>query len=206
MGLLDLAAAELLDRFGSTDPTPGGGSAAALSGALGAALAAMVCAMPRSRGGTPEERARLDAALEKARAAGTRLRALVDEDTTAFDAVMAAFRMPKGTDDEKAARKRAIASASARATEVPLWTAESCLEVMEAAAEAAACGNPNAASDSRTAAATALAGLLGALENVRINVRADDPASASVLARADEVQRQGLARALEAGLPLPPLR
>lgn len=200
MGLLDLAASQLLDRFGSTDPTPGGGSAAALSGALGAALAAMVCAMPKTRNGTPEERERLDGALEKARSAGTRLRALVDEDSAAFDGVMAAFRLPKGTDEEKAARKEAISTASRRATEVPLQTAEQCLEVLEAACEAAAAGNANALSDARTAAATAMAGLLGALENVRINVRPGDPGSAPLVTRADQLLGQALAKAREAGL------
>ena len=90
--LLDLRLRDLLDRFASTDPTPGGGSAAALSGATGAALVAMVCAMPKTRTGAPEERARLDAALGSAGEASSRLRALVDEDSAAFDAVMEARR------------------------------------------------------------------------------------------------------------------
>jgi len=173
-----------------------------LSGALGAALAAMVCAMPKTKSGAPEERERLHRALATAEAAGRRLQALVDEDTAAFDAVMAAFRLPKATDEEKAARKQAIAAANGRATEVPLQTAESCLQVLEAAADAAACGNPNATSDARTAAAVALAGLLGALENVRINLRADDPGSGPLLARADALLADGRARAAAAGLPL----
>jgi formiminotetrahydrofolate cyclodeaminase len=161
----------------------------------------MVCAMPKTRSGAPEERERLDRALATARAAGQRLQALVDEDTAAFDAVMAAFRLPKASDDEKAARKQAIAAANARATEVPLQTAESCLQVLDAAATAEAAGNPSAASDARTAAAAALAGLLGALENVRINVRAGDPASAPLLARVDALWADGRARAAAAGLP-----
>jgi formiminotetrahydrofolate cyclodeaminase len=202
VGLLDLSARDLLKRFASTDPTPGGGSAAALAGAMGAALAAMVCSMPKTRNGAPEERERLDHALARAQAAGARLQALVDEDSAAFDAVMAAFRLPKATDEEKAARKQAIAAANRRATLVPLETAERCLEVLEAAGEAAAAGNPNATSDARTSAATAMAGLLGALENVRINVRADDPASGPLLARAEELLRAGRAKAAAAGLPL----
>jgi len=202
LGLLDLTTRELLQRFGSTDPTPGGGSAAALAGALAAALGAMVCAMPKTRSGAPAERERLDRALARAQAAGARLQALVDEDSAAFDAVMAAFRLPKATDDEKAARKRAIAAANQRATEVPLRTAESCLEVLEVAAEAAAHGNLNATSDARTSAAAALAGLIGALENVRINVRPDDPASALLLERAEELLREGRAKAVAAGVPL----
>jgi len=202
VSLLDLGAGALLDRLASTDPTPGGGSAAALAGAMGAALCAMVAAMPRTRTGAPEERAPLEAALARARRAGTRLRALVDEDSAAFDAVMAAFRLPKGSDEEKAARRQAIAAANARATEVPLETAEQCLEVLAAAVEAAAHGNPNAQSDARTGAAAALAGLMGALENVRINLRADDPASAPLLARAEAMLREGRARAAATGLGL----
>ena len=76
--LLDLRVRDLLDRFASTDPTPGGGSAAALSGATGAALVAMVCAMPKTRTGAAEERGRLDTALGRAREASSRLRSLVD--------------------------------------------------------------------------------------------------------------------------------
>jgi methenyltetrahydrofolate cyclohydrolase len=199
-GLLDLSVRDLLARLGSTDPTPGGGSAAALAGAAGAALAAMVCAMPKTRTGAPEERRQLDAALAQARGAGERLQALVDEDSAAFDAVMAAFRLPKASDEEKAARKRAIGAANLRATEVPLQSAERCLDVLSAATVAAAAGNPSAVSDARTAAALALAGVQGAMENVRINVRADDPTGAALLARADQLWAEARRRAAEAGL------
>lgn len=169
MGLLDGATSELLDRFASADPTPGGGSAAALAGALGAALVAMVSAMPKTRTGAPEERERLDAALGWVREAGARLRRLVDDDAAAYDAVVAGFRLPKGSDEEKASRKASIAAAMERATEVPLRTAEACLVVLRASQEAAAHGNANAISDARTGAAMAWAGLVGAAENVRIN-------------------------------------
>jgi glutamate formiminotransferase/formiminotetrahydrofolate cyclodeaminase len=200
VGLLDLTARELLERVASTDPTPGGGSAAALAGALGAALTAMVCAMPKTRTGAPEERERLQAALATVDAARRTLQSLVDEDSAAFDAVMAAFKLPKAGDEEKAARKRAIAAANLRATEVPLQTAESCLVVMAGAAEAARHGNPSALSDARTAAACAQAGLLGAVENVRINARADDPATAPLLARAQAILEEARTRAADAGL------
>lgn len=170
MSLLALTAAELLDRFASPDPTPGGGSAAALAGATAAALVAMVCRMPKTRTGDPAERARLDGALARAVEAGDRLRRLVDEDASAYDAVVAAHRRPKATDEEKATRKRAVEAAVAGATEVPLQTAEACLAVLAAAGQAAADGNANAASDARTAAALAWAGLRGAAENVRINL------------------------------------
>ena len=198
--LLDLSAAELLDRFGSPDPTPGGGSAAALSGALGSALVAMVCGMPKTRTGAPGERARLDSALAWVREAGRRLRALVQEDARAYDAVVAGYRLPKGTDEEKAARKAAIASAMARATEVPIETAEGCLVVLKAAQEAAAHGNPNALSDARTGGALGWAGLVGAAENVRINAASQADAVSAALERVEAAVREGRSRAAALGL------
>jgi formiminotetrahydrofolate cyclodeaminase len=194
--LLDLPARELLDRFASSQPTPGGGSAAALAGALGAALAAMVGAMPKTRTGAAEERQRLDAALRRSQEAGARLRQLVDEDTAAYEAVLSAYRLPKGTDGEKAARKAAIDRAMEGATGVPLETARVCLTVLDAAVEAAVHGNPNAQSDARTAGALAMAGLLGAVENVRIN---SQPGSA-VLETASALRRRAMKRAAELGL------
>jgi len=170
VGLLALSTTELLDRFASVDPTPGGGSAAALAGATAAALVTMVCRMPKTRTGDPRERGRLDEALAQATEVGRRLRALVDEDSAAYEAVMAAYRLPKATDEEKATRKRAIDAAVSLATDVPLRTAEACTTVLGTAAFAANDGNPNALSDARTAATLAWAGLKGAAENVRINL------------------------------------
>jgi len=170
VALLALSASDLLDRFASSDPTPGGGSAAALAGAIAAALVAMVCGMPKTRTGEPGERIRLDGALADARAAGDQLRRLVDEDSAAYDAVVAAYRLPKATDEDKASRKRAVEAAVSVATDVPMRTAEMCLTVLAAAQVAAESGNSNAVSDARTAAALAWAGLKGAAENVRINL------------------------------------
>jgi methenyltetrahydrofolate cyclohydrolase len=198
VALLGLPATELLDRFASSDPTPGGGSAAALAGATAAALVAMVCRMPKTRTGDPGERVRLDEALAKATEAGRRLRALVDEDSAAYDAVVAAYRLPKATDDEKAARKRTIDAAVSVATEVPLRTAEECLAVLTVAQAAAANGNPNAASDVRTAAALAWAGLRGAAENVRINL--GSAGSSAARERIDGLEREAGDRLATLGL------
>jgi formiminotetrahydrofolate cyclodeaminase len=178
VALLALTVTELLDRLASPDPTPGGGSAAALAGATAAALVTMVCRMGKTRTGAAHERVRLDEACVRAREAGDRLRKLVDEDSAAYDAVVAAYRQPKATEGEKAARQRAIDAAVAEATQVPLRTAEECLAVLATAAEAEENGNPNAASDARTAAALAWAGLRGAAENVRINLGSGAPSPA----------------------------
>ena len=177
MSLLTHPTNDLLDRFASSDPTPGGGSAAALAGALAAALVEMVAGLPKTRTGAPEEREKLDAAKASAAKSGVRLRELVDLDTAAYDAVTAAYRLPRTTDEEKAARSAAIKAAMRQATEVPLETCERSAEVLRAAAHALAHGNPNAASDARTAIALCRAALDAGAENVRVN--ADSPSLAS---------------------------
>jgi formiminotetrahydrofolate cyclodeaminase len=197
MSLLDLPARALLDRFASAEPTPGGGSASALAGALAASLVAMVCAMEKTRSGAAAEREQLDAAAVRTRESAERLRRLVDDDSAAYDAVVAAYRLPRGSEEEKTARKEAVSRALARATDVPRQTAEACLEVMRVAVEAATHGNPNALSDARTAGALAWAGLLGALENVRINL--GPQADAATVAELDALAREARASAAALG-------
>jgi formiminotetrahydrofolate cyclodeaminase len=127
----------------------------------------------------------------------------VDDDSAAYDAVVSAYRLPKATDEEKTRRQAAVAVAMRQATEVPMQTAESCLVVLSAAVLAAAHGNPSAVSDVRTGGALALAGLLGALENVRVNLRESDPDAARLRDKADAAWSDGLRHARELGLPLP---
>jgi methenyltetrahydrofolate cyclohydrolase len=198
VSLLGLSVEGLLDRLASPDPTPGGGSAAALAGATGAALVTMVCSMPKTRTASPGERERLATALSWAREAGARLRRLVDEDAEAYDVVIASYRLPKGTEAEKATRKEVVARALEAATEVPLRVAEACLVVMSAAEEAAANGNPNALSDVRTGATLAWAGILGAAENVRIN--AQGTPGSPFLEKLEALLAEGRHRAASLGL------
>ena len=190
MTLLSLKTTDLLDRFASSDPTPGGGSAAALSGALAAALVEMVAGLPKTRTGAPQEREKLDAAKEAAARAGARLRQLVELDTDAYNAVAAAYKMPKTTDGEKAARSVSISKAMRQATEVPLETCERVAEVLRAAAQALAHGNPNAASDARTAMALCRAALDAGAENVRANVSSPSMAAEAplLLARLETIR------------------
>jgi formiminotetrahydrofolate cyclodeaminase len=197
MSLLSLPAERLLERFKSSDPTPGGGSAAALAGALAAALVEMVAGLPKTRTGAPEEREKLDAARVQAAKAGARLRVLVDLDSAAYEAVMAAFKLPKSTEDEKAARKAAVARATKLATETPLETVERASEVLRAAAHALANGNENALSDVRVAMSLGRAAIEGGAENVRINLQSPSIAAeaSSYLARLET---------LLATLPKPP--
>lgn len=190
MSLLSLSTETLLDRFASDDPTPGGGSAAALAGALAAALVEMVAGLPKTRTGAPEEREKLNDARAAAAKAGARLRQLVDLDTDAYNAVTGAYRLPKATDEEKAARSTAIATAMRQATDVPLETCERAADVLRAAAVALAHGNANASSDVRTAIALCRAALDGGAENVRVNVSSPSIAAQAplLLARLETIR------------------
>jgi glutamate formiminotransferase/formiminotetrahydrofolate cyclodeaminase len=173
--LLDDSCAALLDRLASSAPTPGGGSAAAWSGATAASLVEMVANMKKTRTGSDHDRAELHLALAAAKESGERLRALVDEDARAFEAVLAARRLPHGTPAESSSRDEAVAAAMRRAAEVPLETSRECMAVLGAASMALAYGNPNAASDARAAGALAWAGLVAAVENVKINLEGQAP-------------------------------
>lgn len=161
---------ELLDAFSSPDPTPGGGSASALSGALGASLLAMVAGLPKTRANTPEERTTLDSARRQLLSLRTRLAELVDRDAAAYDLVVAAYKQPKGTDTEKAARKTAIAGALRAATDVPLDTMRACAEVMGLGKTVAEHGNLSAASDIGVGLHLTMAGLTGGRLNVETNI------------------------------------
>ena len=181
---------ELLDAFSSPTPTPGGGSAAALAGAVGASLLAMVAAMPKTKTGTPEERAALDEVLPKALAARDRLRQLIDEDAASYDAVVAAYRLPKATDDEKAARKAAVAKAMQGATDVPMETMRQAHSLIGLVRIIAENGNPNAKSDATVGMQLAMAAMGGAFLNVHTNVQglADQDYVARVRAEVNAMQ------------------
>ena len=158
-----------LDSVASSEPAPGGGAVSALAGALAAGLAAMVgrlTAGKRKYADVSEEMRVLIVQAEELRAS---LTARIDEDTAAFNAVMAAYKLPKGSDEEKAARSAAIQTAMAGAAEVPLSTARDALAAMELALVVALKGNVNAVTDAGTAAWMAMAAIQGAALNVRIN-------------------------------------
>ncbi len=118
--LIDKPLTQLLDAFASSDPTPGGGSAAALASALGVSLGMMAAALPKTRSNTEDDRLRLRHAHDTLQGLRTRLTALIAEDSAAYDAVIAAYRLAKDTDDQKSARKTRIQDALRTAAEVPL--------------------------------------------------------------------------------------
>ena len=185
--LVSMTLRAFTDELSTDSPAPGGGSVAALVGALGAALAAMVASLSHGRKGFEAHRDRLDAIAVRGQEIKDRLLAAVDADTEAFDSLLGALRLPKGTPEEQAARERAIAEATVAAIEVPLGVLEACPEVIELCREVARIGLEASRSDAGTGAQVARAAAGGAYQNVCTNLPGlTDPVPAkSLLARAD---------------------
>jgi formiminotetrahydrofolate cyclodeaminase len=187
MSLVDRSVAELVAAFRSPAPTPGGGSAAALAGAVGAALLAMVASLPRPRAAAPDDVDRLGAAGRHAGELSETLTALIDRDSTAYDAVTAAYRLPKASDDEKRVRSSAIQAALLHATDVPLEVMRCCAAALRHAPVVADLANANASSDVQVAVELLNAGVRGAKVNVEINL-----GSLKDAARVDQIRREVL--------------
>ena len=170
----DRSLADFLDALASPDPTPGGGTAAAVVGAMGVSLLMMVAGLTKSRTNAQPERV----ALQEARAALSSIRdrfvKLADTDADAYDQVMAAYRLLKSTDAEVRARKQAVQRAMRLATEAPLATLQTVVEAMKHARGVAAHGNQSAASDVRVALELLEAAAAGAAANVEINLASLD--------------------------------
>ena len=159
-----------IDDLASGEPTPGGGSAAALAGALGAALAAMVARLTTGRPRYAAVEGQMQAALETAEALRAQLTRLVATDAAAYEEVRAAYRLPKSTQAEQAARAAAIQDALKAASRTPLDTMEACLAAMRLGRQVVQLGNPNAATDGAVGVLLAHAGLQGAALNVQVNL------------------------------------
>jgi formiminotetrahydrofolate cyclodeaminase len=154
----------------SSSPTPGGGSASALAGAMGASLLAMVAGLPKSRAATDEDATRLKAAGERCVALAMSLEQLVDRDSDAYDMVLAAYKLPKATDSERAARSAAIQDAFRAAIAVPLHVMRECAAAAELAVVVATLGLSSAASDVQVGVELLAAAARGARLNVEINL------------------------------------
>ena len=142
-----LSLAQLLDAFASNQPVPGGGSAAALAGAVGASLLIMVAGLPKTRHGTDEERSALTATAARLRPLRDELASLIDRDSEAYASVINAYRLPRSTDAEQAARRDAIDEAMRAATEAPLATIRACERAMREAEVIVSSGAASASSD-----------------------------------------------------------
>src|SRR6478735_4041598 len=162
---------KFLDNLASQNATPGGGSAAAIIGAMGAALVAMVCNLTIGKKKYADVEGEMRALLERAEALRHRLTGMIEDDVKAFDAVMGAYGMPKETEAEKASRSAAIQDALKLATDVPPRCCQAAREVIDLAAVASAKGNLGVISDAGVAVLAAYAALRSAALNVYTNVK-----------------------------------
>ena len=183
----------------SESPAPGGGSISAYMGALGAALGTMVANLSSHKAGWDERWKEFSDWADKGQDIMRRLLALVDEDTAAFDRIMAAIGMPKGSDEEKAARTAALEAATLYATEVPLKTMKTAMEVFPVVRAMAQEGNPASVSDAGVGALAARSAVLGAQLNVRINAAGltDREAADRLCSEATEIAAAAVAEEAE---------
>lgn len=194
MTLVALSVSEFAGSLASDAPAPGGGSASAAAGAFGASLLEMVVRLTLGKEKYRASWRDLEPLPDRLREARRRLLELVDEDTKAYDAVVAARRLPKESDADKAERQRAIDAANVLATTVPMQTAFFAHESLKAAPLVLEKGNPNAASDAWVAALLLQGAVLGALANVRINLPgvSDPELSRGFLEDAADLEKRAL--------------
>jgi formiminotetrahydrofolate cyclodeaminase len=200
MSLLHLPFTELLKAFESNDPTPGGGSASALAGAVGASLLAMVAGLPKPRVDDEREAEQLADAHARSVVLSQRLAGLIDTDSDAYQLVVDAYRSPKGTDEERHARTVRIQEALKGAAEAPLQVMRACGEGLRLAAIVGPSGNRSASSDVQVALELLRAGLRGARLNVDANLSSitDGAYAAASGAEAEHLMQDGEAAAAAA--------
>src|SRR5438094_6952767 len=189
--LTDLSLSTFSEEVASNKSTPGGGSVSAYIGALAAGLVCMVARITLAKKEVAQESDRLQELVRKGEDLRQRFLGLVVEDAESFDAVMQAFKLPK---DKPDARRKAIQEATMKATEVPLRTLESSIEILRLSKEVAKYCTTNALSDVTTSVAAARAGIEGAASNVLINLHAldDKPYEDQARSRVSELRKEGL--------------
>ena len=192
MKLIDTTVGNFLAAVRSPDPTPGGGSAAALAGAMGASLLAMVAGLPKSRAATEADAQRLRSAGARATTLAEELTALIDRDSAAYDLVLAAYKKPKGTDEEKAARSAAIQEGMRAAIAAPLEVMRACAAAAELGPVVGELGLSSASSDVQVGLELLRAGLRGAKLNVEINLESVKDAGYAATVRAEIDRLQGV--------------
>ncbi|MHA1866069.1 MAG: cyclodeaminase/cyclohydrolase family protein [Candidatus Heimdallarchaeaceae archaeon] len=168
--LINKKIVDFLDELASDSPAPGGGSAACIAGAMGASLGSMVARLTIGKKGYEEVEEFFKDKLEKTEELRKDLTNLVDKDANAFTGVIEAFKMPKETEEQKAARSAKILEEYKKAAEVPMLTCKKCREVIDLLVEMGTKGNKNALSDIAVGALCALTGLRSAAHNVEINL------------------------------------
>ena len=187
--LVDMSCKAFAMETASESPAPGGGSISAYVGALGAALATMVANLSAHKAGWDSRWEEFSCVAERGQTIMAELLHLVDEDTAAFNRIMAVFAMPKSTDEEKLLRAEALESATLYATEVPLRTMQSAFEAFSLAEAMASEGNPNSVSDAGVGALALRTAVMGAALNVKINAAGlkDREKANELVAQANEI-------------------
>ena len=208
MKVVDLKVKEYLDILISDEPAPGGGSVSALAGAQGAALMSMVCDLTLMKKKYAEDHGLCEELKAEARELYAGLTAAIDKDTDAYNLVAAAFKMPKETDEEKAARKKAIAEGTLEATKVPFSVMQMSMKGLEIADKLYGHFNTNCASDYGVGVLNFMASIRGAWLNVKINlpgVKDEDFAAEceskcrEIIAKGEEIAKR-ICRDIEAAL------
>ncbi len=171
MKLIEMKLKDFIEELSSDSPAPGGGSVAALAGALSSALSSMVCNLTIGKEKYKDVEYDMEKILDRVEDIRERFMELIDRDTEAFNRVMEAFKLPKSTEEEKKIRKEKIQDALKGAALVPLETARMCAEMIELCKEIAEKGNKNSITDVGVAAIMAKAGLESAILNVKINLK-----------------------------------
>lgn len=197
--LVDLTCTDFANETASESPAPGGGSISAYLGALGASLAAMVANLSSHKAGWDDRWEEFSDWAVKGQAIKNDLLALVDEDTNAFNKVMDAFGLPKGTDEEKAVRSNAIQEATKYATEVPFRTMERAFDAFEVIKAMAETGNPNSVTDAGVGALCARSAVIGAFLNVKINAAGlkDKNFASEILQKGAEIEQKAIQLEIE---------
>ncbi len=192
--LVDMTCEGFANETASESAAPGGGSVSAYLGALGASLATMVANLSSHKAGWDDQWETFSKWAVKGQALKNDLIALVDEDTNAFNMIMAAFSMPKKNDEEKAARSRAIQEATKYATEVPFRTMQKSFEAFEICRAMIEIGNPNSVTDAGVGALCARSAVMGAHLNVKINASSlkDEAFKNDILARAAKIEEEAI--------------
>ena len=193
--LVSMSLADFADETASESPAPGGGSIAAYVGSLGAALATMVANLSSHKKGWDDRWREFSDWAEKGQQYKNELLRLVDADTRAFNRIMQAFSLPKGTEEEKTARKNAIREATKFAIEIPFLVMQNAYAGMEVIKAMAEIGNPNSVSDAGVGALCARSAVMGAFMNVRINAAGYDDKDFvnEIVARGKEIENKTIA-------------
>lgn len=189
MTIKDGTIQKFLDDLASSAPTPGGGSAAAVMGAAGAALVSMVCNLTIGKKNYANVEADMQRILKQAEKLRGEITGMIEGDVAAFDKVMSAYGLPRESDDQKAKRTEAIQAALKHAADVCLACAKTCAEVVQLTRETAEKGNLNVISDAGVAVLAAHAGVKSAALNVYINAKSikDQPFASARLAELEKI-------------------